>query len=363
MKTYDWLSQFDSLDNYKLLYQGFDDTLPLPKTLPSNEFLWIYDLYSKATSLDVFLAELKNVKVVGALDRGIAGPCIATSNGIILEDVLTYYGDTKRNLNSRNWVDVNVPVGFIGEKWGGTSFAHWILTCLPKLILLIFGNIKNSENRFFPKLSYFIHNSMNSKYVIEAMQLLEVDISKVYSLAETPFLKCKNLTVPSRIGYGVNPNAISIHLIKEAFGKFFIEGKKRIVIHRKKGYRKINNFNLVMNYLSTLGFESVVCEELSFLEQIQLFSQAEVVIAPHGAGLSNLVFCPPSTKVLEIFSSAYIGLCYWYLSHSNKLDYYFLVDRVNGNSKNINDYFVDGERNINVNIDDLKKMMEIMELI
>jgi capsular polysaccharide biosynthesis protein len=33
---------------------------------------------------------------------------------------------------------------------------------------------------------------------------------------------------------------------------------------------------------------------------IQLFNWADVVIGPHGAGFSNLVFCKPKTVVIEI---------------------------------------------------------------
>jgi capsular polysaccharide biosynthesis protein len=48
------------------------------------------------------------------------------------------------------------------------------------------------------------------------------------------------------------------------------------------------------------GFSTHMLEDLSFDEQITLFSQAEFVVAPHGAGLANLLFCQPGTKVLEL---------------------------------------------------------------
>lgn len=51
------------------------------------------------------------------------------------------------------------------------------------------------------------------------------------------------------------------------------------------------------------GLEPVVLEELSPRQQIRLFSEAAVVVAPHGAGLANLVFCSPGAKILELFPS------------------------------------------------------------
>jgi len=44
-------------------------------------------------------------------------------------------------------------------------------------------------------------------------------------------------------------------------------------------------------------------ENCSLAEQIALFDQAEVVVAQHGAGLANLIWAKPPTKVVEIYPS------------------------------------------------------------
>ena len=53
------------------------------------------------------------------------------------------------------------------------------------------------------------------------------------------------------------------------------------------------------------GFEIIEAERLSFIEQVRLFSQAEVVTGPHGAGLTNILFAE-SCKVLELFQPSYV---------------------------------------------------------
>ena len=35
--------------------------------------------------------------------------------------------------------------------------------------------------------------------------------------------------------------------------------------------------------------------------QITLFNNAKIIIAQHGAGLFNLIYCKPNTKIIEIF--------------------------------------------------------------
>ncbi len=40
---------------------------------------------------------------------------------------------------------------------------------------------------------------------------------------------------------------------------------------------------------------------LSIREQVELFSSHGVIVAPHGAGLVNLLFTPPFSAVIEVF--------------------------------------------------------------
>jgi capsular polysaccharide biosynthesis protein len=81
----------------------------------------------------------------------------------------------------------------------------------------------------------------------------------------------------------------------------------------------------LLKVLAPFGFDVIDPGELSFREQVELFSQASVVIAPHGAALANLVFCRPATRILEIFSPRYVSICYWPLACINNLAYYYLI--------------------------------------
>ena len=58
------------------------------------------------------------------------------------------------------------------------------------------------------------------------------------------------------------------------------------------------------------GFQTVFPEDLDFEAQCALFSRVQSVIAIHGAALTNLVFCQPGVRVLEIFAPGYMNLCY-----------------------------------------------------
>jgi capsular polysaccharide biosynthesis protein len=55
---------------------------------------------------------------------------------------------------------------------------------------------------------------------------------------------------------------------------------------------------------------------VSVQEQIDAFAAAEVVVAPHGAALANLVFARPGVRVLELFAPNYVNPCYWAITQS-----------------------------------------------
>jgi hypothetical protein len=82
----------------------------------------------------------------------------------------------------------------------------------------------------------------------------------------------------------------------------------------------VNEIELIIG-LQRLGFAIVTPESLDFPTQIQIFSQADVVIGPGGAGMFNCVFCRPGATVITIESNAYWISNHCILFGSLDLDY------------------------------------------
>ncbi|TJZ90031.1 glycosyltransferase family 61 protein [Paracoccus gahaiensis] len=64
--------------------------------------------------------------------------------------------------------------------------------------------------------------------------------------------------------------------------------------------RGISGHEPLLAELTARGFQKVVFERLSPLEQIATMNRADIVIAPHGAGLANMVFAKPGARVIEL---------------------------------------------------------------
>jgi hypothetical protein len=73
---------------------------------------------------------------------------------------------------------------------------------------------------------------------------------------------------------------------------------KHFWIKRKRS--RLKNENAVLDVMRSHGFDIVSLEELTLDEQVQLFSNASVVVGCHGAGLTNLLFCETGAEVIEI---------------------------------------------------------------
>ncbi|WP_205474142.1 DUF563 domain-containing protein [Nocardioides sp. SYSU D00038] len=78
--------------------------------------------------------------------------------------------------------------------------------------------------------------------------------------------------------------------------------------------------------LESRGFLRLDPGQHSVQEQVDLFSGAEVVVAPHGAALANLVFLPPKARVLELFAPTYVNHCYWTITQAlDDVEHHYLV--------------------------------------
>lgn len=77
----------------------------------------------------------------------------------------------------------------------------------------------------------------------------------------------------------------------------------------------------IIKILESEGVCVVIPGSLSVSQQINLFGKAEAVIGPHGAGLTNIVFCRPGTFFYELLPSHYLNPCFARLAQSAHLDY------------------------------------------
>ncbi len=212
----------------------------------------------------------------------------------------------------------------------GNVYFHWMVDILPRLEILKIHGIDLAE------IDWFLVNSYQQPFQRESLKILGIPEEKILESDRHPYIQAKQLIVPSFPGYlGWLPSwALEFHrrvffqTIKQESKtenkprKFYPE---RIYISRNNSrYRRVFNEEEVRSKLSQLGFVCISPESMTLTEQIAIFAHAKVIIAAHGSGLTNIMFCRPGTKIIELVSPNYIRHYYWVISQQLGLEHYYL---------------------------------------
>lgn len=289
--------------------------------------------YEETHSL--FLAQLERARVWG-------------SNGAIIAQGDYFIKDVSREFNKGMNISHSIyytlkqarirqlsgTAAIIGTAGAGIYY-HWMMDILPRL-----GLLENEIPLF--STDHFITGYMGLPFQDETLQKAGIDRAKIIASNNNRYfhVEAARLYVPSFAGPLDQPALFQVQYLQQLYaGEMSTTIPYRhIYISRKKtGRRHLVNEEALTGYLSRFHFEIVYAEEMTVAVQARLFSEASVVVCPHGSALTNLVFCRPGTIVIDIFNASHINACFWFLSQANQLDYHFICGtpvNVDGNPKN-----------------------------
>jgi capsular polysaccharide biosynthesis protein len=186
---------------------------------------------------------------------------------------------------------------------GNYNYFHWLYDVLPRIQLC----------------SYFINDDAELLYLVPAnnltfqndsLSILGIDRDRQISSLASPFILadrclCSAHPNPYPNASRATPTWI-IDFLRNKFLPAASESKFGSLVYIDRAdstnKRQLINDSEVQQQLSANGFESYRLSELSFRDQIRLFSRAKVIVGAHGTGLANLAFAPPGCVIYEIFS-------------------------------------------------------------
>ena len=177
-----------------------------------------------------------------------------------------------------------------------TNIYHFLAEICPKVIAI-------EEFAMTPSESAFVAAPIAVN--VEALRCLGVDGDRIMTAdAESP-LRARRAIVIQNFAQPFGPHTISAR-VAAAIRSRLTPGMaaKRIYIDRRTAVRRrCTNESKLIERLEGLGFRAIAPERLPFTEKAALFSAAEMVVAPHAAGLAHVMFAPPGVKVLEIVTN------------------------------------------------------------
>ena len=192
------------------------------------------------------------------------------------------------------------------------NFYHFLIDFLPRMSILEKSTRKGSPFMFSPHREVFQD---------QAMSLL---LGKKYPIYEESsgslLLECGVMSRMTKL------DAVDFYRERSSHVVAASDVKRIYVARRNASWRRIINETDLEPILQKLGFKIIYNEDFSLEEQISLFKSADFVCGPHGAGLTNIVFCKKNTSVLEIIMEERfpVGAVFWELACAAELDYHIL---------------------------------------
>lgn len=112
-----------------------------------------------------------------------------------------------------------------------------------------------------------------------------------------------------------------------------------IIISRANAtQRKLLGEIKIVQAFPAIPFKIIYMEQLNYVEQVQLFRNAKVIIAAHGAGLVNLIYVTKKPIVIEIFPSTRKmrdAVLFHQIAWQMDIDYHLLVKEPVNNNQDI----------------------------
>jgi capsular polysaccharide biosynthesis protein len=267
---------------------------------------------------EAFRALISNARIAGE------EPIVLTANGdVLLESTFDLYQLDRnpvmsarlprpRRLRGRHACLLN--------QWSGVYF-HWVLDTLPRAGLLPLDD---------PDLQVIVPRQM-SRFHREALDILGIAQERRVAYDGTQYA-IDQLWFPS-LGRTGNPPRWAVDWLRSTFAPE-PSGKRtrRLYVSRARApSRRVENEPEVTAMLARHGFEVFEGEGIPFAEQLRVFSEASVIVGPHGAGLVNS-FAARDAMVVELMEPRYVNGCYYALADAAGHDYWFLMAESSGES-------------------------------
>jgi hypothetical protein len=211
------------------------------------------------------------------------------------------------------WASLVVPAA-------GSNVGHWLFDGLLRLAVLEEAGLARHTNLILP--------SRTTRYT-EMVEMLGYDSSR-YNGLEGGHWELEHLLVPSYVSMSGILRPWACRWLRN---RLQVEdkpvGKRRLWVSRGRAkWRRLLNEDEIFPLLQKMDFERIDLEDLSFRQQVDLFSQAAVVAGPHGAGLTNLIFAPHGIRVLELFAPTFVNPVFYSMTNALAQEYYYCVGSI-----------------------------------
>lgn len=201
----------------------------------------------------------------------------------------------------------------VGIDKGHKHFYHFFIDFLPRIFYLLEALPKTSitiiTNSDLASYQKFAYDYVVKKY--PNIKIIQMPKNEIWELPNAVFLYHNCNVHPSFVDKGY------LHFLREIFvkgqgveEKDNIHGNRYYISRNDTKNRNVINEDELKPILEEYGFKIVYPTHFSHKDQIEMFANAEAIVAPAGAALTNLLFVRPETKVVGFYPSDLLSSCH-----------------------------------------------------
>jgi capsular polysaccharide biosynthesis protein len=252
---------------------------------------------------------------------------VVTGSGRLLQEQCWYFGTTRPRehpifLHPFPPAPAEVPgrLGVLATR-GDSNYYHFLHDALPRTAVLEQAPEAGPVDRWYvPRAARFQR---------ELLDLWGIPEDRVVDASTVPHVRAEHLVVPGVPSLTERNPPWVAQLLRQRLCPPELARVPGRHLYLTRGTarnnRVVENEAEVLALLAPLGFTSVDPGELSVAEQVRTFAEADVIVAPHGAALANLVFCSPGSAVVELFPAQSFVADYWKMASGvTGLEYRYL---------------------------------------
>lgn len=269
---------------------------------------------------EVYLARLENVQVIECSDMVVVNKKTVVYDEMALDREGKY--EERNNLSklilSRKREPNRISLKYSRDKQHtlpntaihfckdySFNYFHWLIEALPRLSII-------EKFKELDGLPLLIDSTLYPQQ-IEALEYLTQGKREIIKLKTNHTYQVKNLIYPSCLSHVHNNyyypvdfshdiviSPLALQYLREKFSPLMSQtnkGKHFYISRRNVGStRRLLNDDTVEAFFKDNGYDIVYPEQMTFREQVTLFSEASVVIGASGSAFANMIFASPRTQ-------------------------------------------------------------------
>jgi hypothetical protein len=175
-----------------------------------------------------------------------------------------------------------------------SAFGHWLMEDLPLVIFALETDLS----------APILVASDPPKYVADFLAILDREV--IY-LDGPVFVDSLILVQKNQDSGWPHPKDLETLLQFAPFRliRSDLPATKRIYASRRNAKRSPKNEHQVEQSFMNFGFEIMHLEKLDLLDEIELLSSTSTLAGVHGSALSNVIWMPPQSRVIDIVNENY----------------------------------------------------------